>query len=144
MTVQEYLNRPEAVAREIGRKRTRIEALRRMASRFSPTLSDVRVQTTPDPSRMQEFLAEAADEEAEIALLEEERNRALAEAARMISRLPEEKMEQLMELRYLDRQPWEEIAEALDLSPSHTFRLHKAALEFIQNSESKDPSLRSG
>lgn len=132
MTVYETLNRPEAVAREIERKRTRIEALRRMAGRFAPTLSDVRVQTTQDPSRMQEFLAEAADEEAEVALLEEEQSRALAEAAKLIADLPDEKMLRIMELRYLDRKPWEEITDELDLSPSQAFRLHKKAMEIMR------------
>ncbi len=131
MTAREYLERPEAIGREILRKRVRADTLRRMATRFSAGISDVRVQVSPDPSRMQEFLAEAADEESEIAQLEQKREQAAADAALLISRLPEEKMARIMELRYLDRWPWEDIIDELDCCASHVYRLHQLALDIL-------------
>ena len=70
MTAKEYLERPERIVREIRRKQERIGTLKRLATRFGPELSDIRVQTTHDPTKMQGFLADAADEEKEIARLE--------------------------------------------------------------------------
>lgn len=131
MTAREYLERPEALRLEISRRRARIGTLRRLATRFSAGLTDVRVRTSPDPSRMQAFLDEAADEEREIVLLEERRKQALADSALLISRLPDEKMARILELRYLDLCPWEEITEQMDCCPSRVFRLHQLALDIL-------------
>ena len=97
MTAREYLERPERIVREIRRKQERIGTLKRMATRFGTWLKDVRVQEDPDPTRMQVFLAEAADEEKEIA------------------RLPSEEMALILEKRYLDKWTWEEIIEEMEM-----------------------------
>ena len=131
MTAREYLDRPEKLRLEICRRRARIETLRRLASRFTAGFSDVRVRTSPDPSRMQSFLAEAADEEREIVLLGEKRKRALADAALLIARLPDEKMARIMEMRYLDRLSWEEITDRLNGGSSTVYRLHQQALDLL-------------
>jgi len=131
MTAREYLERPETMRLEICRKRTRIETLRRLATRFSAPPDAVRVKASPDPSRMETFLAEAADEEQAIRLLEEKRKRALADAALLIARLPDEKMARIMEMRYLDKLPWEEITDRIGCSPSHIYRLHQLALDIL-------------
>ena len=57
--------------------------------------------------------------------------RALADAALLISALPDDRMARIMELRYLDRCRWEEIADRLDCSGSAVFRLHRRALELL-------------
>lgn len=131
MTVREYLERPETLRLEISRKRTRIETLRRLATRFSAGFTDVRVRSSPDPARMQAFLAEAADEESEIALLGEKQKQAVADAALLISRLPDKTMARIMELRYLDKCSWEEIVEQMDCSAASVFRLHRQALDIL-------------
>ena len=131
MTAKEYLERPEAIAREIRRKQARTETLKRLATRLGPALSDIRVQTTPDPTRVQGFLAEAADEEREIARLEEKLQEALCDSARLIARLPDEKMARILEMRYLDRLPWEEITDRMDCCASHVYRLHQLALDLL-------------
>ncbi len=131
MTAREYLERPETIRREIERRRMRIGTLRRLATRFSAEPSPVCVRSTPDPTRMQAFLAEAADEEQEIRALGEQRRKAFADAALLISRLPEEKMARILEMRYLDLLPWEEITDRMDISASHAYRLHQLALDIL-------------
>ena len=131
MTAKEYLERPEAIAREIRRKQARAETLKRLATRLGPALSDIRVQTTPDPTRVQGFLAEAADEEREIARLEEKLQEALCDSARLIARLPSEEMARILERRYLDRWSWEEIIEESDLSRTQVFERHRTALDIL-------------
>ena len=69
--------------------------------------------------------------EQEIRTLEEQRRKAFADAALLISRLPEEKMARILELRYLDLLPWEEITDGMDISASHVFRLHQLALDIL-------------
>ena len=131
MTAREYLERPERIAREIRRKHIRIETLKRMATRFGAELTDVRVQTTPDPTRMQAFLADAADEEKEIARLEEKLQEAVCDSARLIARLPNEEMARILEMRYLDGWIWEDIIDEMDMGSTRVYELHRKALDIL-------------
>ena len=131
MTAREYLERPEKIVREIRRKQERIGTLKRLATRFGPELSDVRVLSTPDSTRMQDFLADAADEEKEIARLEEKLQEAMCDSARLIARLPSEEMALILERRYLDRWTWEEIIEETEMGRTQVFERHRKALDIL-------------
>ena len=131
MTTREYLQRPETLRLEIRRKRARISTLRRLSNRLSSVFSDVKVKSSPDHTRMQIFLAEAADEEQEIARLTEERKQAMTDASLLISRLPDERMARILEMRYLDRLSWEEITDRLNGGSSTVYRLHQQALDLL-------------
>lgn len=135
MTAKEYLERPERIEREIRRKQERIGTLKRLATRFGTELTGVRVKATPDPARMQAFLADAADEEREITRLEEKLQEAMCDSARLIARLPDEKMARILEMRYLDRRLWEEICEEMeakmDTGRTRVFELHRIALDIL-------------
>ena len=131
MTAREYLSRPFLLQQEIDRKAQRITFLRRQSTRLSAAPKQDRVQSTPDPARMQAFLAEAADEEREILRLEEERKQALVDSALVISLLPGQTQVAVMELRYLERRDWDEIARQLSLCESSVYRQHRSALIFL-------------
>ena len=131
MTAKEYLQRPKQIVQEIRRKQGRIETLKRLATRLGPEMSGIRVQTTPDPARIQGFLAEAADEEREIARLEGKLQEAMCDSARLIARLPSEEMARILERRYLDRWSWEEIIEEMDISRTQVFERHRTALDIL-------------
>lgn len=131
MTAKEYLQRPKQIVQEIRRKQGRIETLKRLATRLGPEMSDIRVQTTPDPARIQGFLAEAADEEREIARLEEKLQEAMCDSARLIARLPNEEMARILERRYLDEWTWEEIIEEMDISRTQVYERHRIALDIL-------------
>ena len=85
MIAPDVLLKPLPIRREIERKQMRIETLRRFAEHLTSPLREVRVKSTPDPTRMQALLAEAADEEKQLPLLEAELEQALAAAAIMVS-----------------------------------------------------------
>ena len=129
MIAPDVLLKPRQIRREIERKQMRIETLRRFAEHLTSPLREVRVKSTPDPTRMQALLAEAADEEKQLPLLEAELEQALAAAAIMVSTLPDERLVHLMELRYLEGRSWEETASIIGYSPSQTFKLHRAAMQ---------------
>ena len=131
MTAKEYLQRPKQIVQEIRRKQGRIETLKRLATRLGPELSGIRVQTTPDPARIQGFLAEAADEEREIARLEGKLQEAMCDSARLIARLPNEEMARILERRYLDEWTWEEIIEEMDISRTQVYERHRIALDIL-------------
>ena len=129
MTAPDVLLRPRAIRREIERKQMRIETLRRFAEHLTSPLREVRVKSTPDPTRMQALLAEAADEEKHLPLLEAELEQALTAAAITISTLPDERLVRLMELRYMEGCSWEDVAAEMGYSQSQMFKLHRAALQ---------------
>ena len=131
MTAPDVLLRPQEIQREIENAQLRIETLRRFAEQLTSPLRKLRVKSTPDPTRMQELLAEAADEEKQIPLLEEERMNALSAAVLAISTLPDTRLVRLLELRYLEGCSWEETAAILGYSASQTFKLHRAALQYL-------------
>ena len=131
MTAKEYLQRPKQIVQEIRRKQGRIETLKRLATRLGPEMSDIRVQTTPDPARIQGFLAEAADEEREIARLEGKLQEAMCDSARLIAQLPNEEMARILERRYLDEWTWEEIIEEMDISRTQVYERHRIALDIL-------------
>ena len=128
MIAPDVLLKPRQIRREIERKQMRIETLRRFAEHLTSPLREVRVKSTPDPTRMQALLAEAADEEKQLPLLEAELEQALAAAAIMVSTLPDERLVHLMELRYLEGRSWEEVAAEMGYSQSQMFKLHRAAM----------------
>ena len=133
MTAREYLRRPFLLQKEIERKMRRISFLRRQANRLAAALKQDRVQSTPDPTRMQAFLSEAADEEREILRLEDARKQALIDTALVISLLPEEEQTRLMELRYMDGRGWEETISMLAVSESTAYRMHRRALAWLDS-----------
>ena len=102
MKVPEVIRRPKDLRREMERKQTRIDTLRRFAQQLTAPLQEVKIKSGPDPARFQALLAEAADEEQELKKLEEERVQAVTEAVLAFSALPDERMIRIMELRYLE------------------------------------------
>ena len=135
MKVPEVIRRPKDLRKEMERKQTRIDTLRRFAQQLTAPLQEVKVKSSPDPARFQALLAEAADEEQELKKLEEERVQAVTEAVLAFSALPDERMIRIMELRYLEERSWEEIAEEMWISESRMFKLHKAAVAALGSNE---------
>lgn len=135
MKVPEVIRRPRDLRKEMERKQTRIDTLRRFAQQLTAPLQEVKVKSSPDPARFQALLAEAADEEQELKKLEEERVQAVTEAVLAFSALPDERMIRIMELRYLEERSWEEIAEEMWISESRMFKLHKAAVAALGSNE---------
>ena len=132
MIAPDVLLKPRELRREIERKQIRIETLRRFAEHLTSPLKEITVKSTPDPTRMQALLAEAADEEKQLPLLEAELDRALTDAAITVSTLPDTRLVRLMELRYLECRSWEDTAAALGYSQSQMFKLHRHALALLQ------------
>ena len=108
MTVRECLERPGKIRQANSIRLMRIEMLQKYSVRLSSGLNQVRVKSSPDPTRMQALLAEAADEEKEVTRLEAELSQASSEAAILISRLPENR------------------------SLNGAYKLHRRALDLLQ------------
>jgi ECF sigma factor. len=127
----EYLDRPRQLRYAIDRKHSRISTLRGMSQRLTARLQEAHVASSPDPARMQAFLSEALDEEKELEKLEEEEQLVLVETALTISRLPDDVLARLLEMRYLEGLTWRETAARLGYSDRQTLKLHRKALDSL-------------
>ena len=136
MTGLELLLHVEKLRREITGREERIATLRRLAEAVGrPLPGDLRVLSSPDPGRIQRLLAEAVDEAETVRLLSEERDAALGELALLISRLPDSLSAGILQLRYLENLPWQDVLRRIHLSRSRAFELHRRALEFMDSRE---------
>ena len=136
MTGLDLLLHAEDLRREIARREERIGTLRRLAEAIGrPLPGDLRIQASPDPGRTQRLLDEAVDESETVRLLAEERNAALGELVVLISRLPDPLSAGVLQLRYLEGLPWQDVLRRIHLSRSRVFELHRRALEFLGSRE---------
>jgi hypothetical protein len=131
MTPRDYLNRPNRIRREIGRKQARIENLRRLSVNVSPLLQKDRVRATPDPTRVQKLLAEIVDGEREIVRLREALARAMIETALYISVLPKQSLCRILEDRYVYGCDWDETADRNLCSADWAYRQQQQALALL-------------
>ena len=132
MTSREFLEKPKKLLWEIGRKQVRVETLRRYAACVTVPLREISVRSSPDPTRMQMFLAEAVDEEAEIRRLECELQQAREDLLLAISLLPEENLARVLELHYLSGYSWADIADLMGCSVSAAYKYHRKALALLE------------
>ena len=138
MTGLDLLMETERLRREIGRREERIGTLHRLAEAVSrPLPGDLRVQTSPDPGRIQRLMDEAVDEQEAVRLLAKERDAALEELALLISRLPDALSAGVLQLRYLEGLSWQQVLRRIHLSRSRTFELHRRALDLLGSWEVK-------
>ena len=143
MTGLELLARAEELRLEITRREERILTLRNLAAALGrPFRTGPSVCSSPDPGRTQRLVDEAVDEEAAVRALREDLDAALAELALLISRLPDSLSAEVLQLRYLEGLPWQEIPCRVHLSRSRAFELHRRALRFLSCREAAPPVSR--
>lgn len=139
MTGLDLLLRAEDLRLEIARREERIGTLRRLAEAVSrPLPGNVRVLASPDPGRTQRLLDEAVDEQETVCRLAEERACLLGELALLFSRMPDALSAGVLQLRYLESLPWQEVFRRVHLSRSRAFGLHRRALELLAGWEVKE------
>ena len=132
MTGLDLLLHAEDLRREIARREERIAILRRLAGAVSrPLPGDVRVVSSPDPGRNQRLLDEAVDEQEAVRLLREELEAADADLALLFSLLPDALTASVLQIRYLEKQPWREVCLRTHLSRTRVFARHRQALELL-------------
>ena len=77
------------------------------------------------------LLAEAVDEQEAVRLLREELEAADADLALLFSLLPDALTASVLQIRYLEKQPWREGCLRTHLSRTRVFARHRQALELL-------------
>ena len=132
LAAKEFLRAPVRCEREIERMHQRISYLRARVSSINARLKPDRVRSSPDPTQAQRLMAEIVDLEREIPLYEQRRDEALEEVSLALSRLPEQFLTDIMEMRYLRGMQWREIENEVCYSYAWLMKLHSRALAMLE------------
>lgn len=125
---QRYLSRVERLESELDYKRLHLRSVRGLTSRgmVSGYGGGVPADRTGGAAMRAQELTK------EIEGLQERLIRARSDVRRTVSRLPNPGTRCLMEMRYLSHMKWEDISEALDVSPRTALRRHQRALQTVE------------
>ena len=111
----------------------RAERYREMAMQATGRTDAIRVSGTTERSKVEKYILELWDVHNE---LQEEISRLMEksrEAEKLIDHLPDERHRSVLKLRYLCGMTWDEIAEKLHFTLRWVHKLHKEAIEKLEN-----------
>ena len=132
MTAKEYLSQVLYIDQRINCKLRQVAQLRENATRATATISDMPRPDSPNVKSMENTICKIVD-------LEQEINRDIdrlvdlkAEAREALAQLTNPDESLILEMRYLLRNTWEEIAEETGYSVRHGTRLHGRGLQHFR------------
>lgn len=130
MTAKEYLTQYRTLNIRINAKLEQKQQLFELATSIAPSSDHGQGSGVSDKvgRTVTKILALEQEINAEIDRLAALRQ----EIESVIAGIPDERLRILLELKYINGQTWENVAELLKLSTVQVWRLHKAALFFIQ------------
>ena len=124
----EFLLSPRRLADEIWRKDIRRQELRACLLPAAIIYDKDRVQVTPE-DHMAETMAEVADLDAEIEILQRRRARQIRLISKALDQLEDGREKAILEAYYIGRKSMHEIAEHMSYSLQHTYRLKRDGVE---------------
>ncbi len=124
----DFLLSPRRLADEIWRKDIRRQELRACLLPAAITYDKDRVQVTPE-DHMAETMAEVADLDAEIEILQRRRARQIRLISKALDQLEDGREKAILEAYYIGRKSMNEIAEHMSYSLQHTYRLKRDGVE---------------
>ena len=124
MTAKALLERIIKIRKAIDYRRTKIDALIEQAENTCMPHNP-----RSDSSPMASAICRKVDLEIEITKLAEERKALIAK----IDLLENDDLSRLLILRYVQETPWDDIAAEMGFCERHIYRLHKAAVEELDN-----------
>lgn len=131
MTKKEYLSQAYNLNRRIELKEKRIDTLRSSIGSVSINPDEVKVKTELH-SPFETMLLIVIDLEEEVNKDKEELEKLKLKIWQVIHSIGNDRLEGVLELRYLAFKSWEEIAKEFNYSNSYVFTLHREGLELIK------------
>lgn len=129
MTAKEYLRQIAVLDAKINRRQKEVEELKTLATHITTTAEGDRVQSSGSMDRMAGIVARWVDLEEEIGQmidhLVDVKHRIIGE----IHQLTDDRYIRILEMRYVDRETFEQIAVTMHIDIRHIFRLHGYALQ---------------
>lgn len=129
MTARALLERIIKIRKAIDYRNTKIDALVAQAENTSARLTGMPHNPSSDTSPMATAICRKVDLEREIEELDLERKTLIAK----IDLMENEDLSRLLLLRYVQEAPWDDIAAEMGFCERHIYRLHRAAVEELDN-----------
>ena len=131
MTAKEYLTQAYRIDQRINSKLEQVSSLRELATKATSLISETPSKTTKNTSSMENTICKIVDLENEInddidILIDLKRN-----IVAIIKRIQNPEYQTLLELRYLCFISWEQIAVDMGYDLRWVYRLHKKAIEVV-------------
>lgn len=128
MSAREFLRSLRRADELINRKLLQLEELRTTAESITMTLTQDVVQTSRNTSR-EDLLVKIIDLDYEINSAIDKYADDKREAMRIIDTLEDDRLISILYRRYLERQPWEQIAVEMSYTYRRVTQLHGMALQ---------------
>lgn len=132
MTAKMYLKQIEIMDQRINSKLAVLESLKAMATKTTSTISDMVVSKTRNNQAMEDTIVRIMEMQEQI---NRDIDRLVAlkqEILGKIQEISDPRMQAILEMRYICRKSWVEIAYELHYSDSKIFKLHNQALKEIK------------
>ena len=131
MTAKEYLSQARYLDNRIKSKLLQIDSLNELATRCTPSYSDMPKSPNREGSRMESAILDIIELEDEISKDVIELVALKKEIVEVIKQVGNTEYQTLLEERYLCFITWEQIAVDMNYSMQHVHRMHSAALKEI-------------
>ena len=132
MTAKEYLRQYGQIEREIERLLEERQRWVDLATRITPTYSDVPVSGQSGDGKIPAAVERIAEQEEKIDARFRELMALLDEIEGKIAGIEDGRQREILRRRYLGGQKWEEIAKEMHLDYRWVLRLHGRALQKIE------------
>ena len=132
MTPREELERARYIDRQIDAKIKTAEALRSHLMKSPSNMKADPVMETPDPHRTEKLITKIMDLEKEIDSDIDELVDLKAKIYRNIQAVDDPLCKMLLEMRYLNNEKWEDIADDLGKGLRWVYSLHGRALQLYE------------
>ena len=131
MTAKEYLSQARYLDNRIKSKLLQIDSLNELATRCTPSYSDMPKSPNREGSRMESAILDIIELEDEISKDVVELVALKKEIVEVIKQVGNTEYQTLLEERYLCFITWEQIAVDMNYSMQHVHRMHSTALKEI-------------
>lgn len=127
-----YLDQAYRLDQRIRIKLEQLAQLKTMVTSITSNLSDVRIQSSSDNSKMENTIIKIIEQETELDNEIDTLVDLKAEIRRVIEAVPEKEQRFLLEERYLVFRKWEQIAADMQYGIDNVFKLHQKALSNVK------------
>ena len=129
MTAKEYLKQAKHLDTKINTKLEHISSLHDLATKATSTLSDMPGSPTRNTHRMEDIIIKILMLENEISADIDELVDLKNNILKAVSEIEDEDCRLVIEKRYLNNEPWDEIAMDMNCGIDNVFKIHGKALK---------------
>lgn len=138
MTAQDYLEQYSEIKRDIKRLMEERQRWEDLALKITPNYSDTPVSGSAGAGKIQTAIEQIEEWESELDRMISEQLKLRKEIEATISKVKTKEYQTLLRLRYINGFTWERVSEEMHYGYQWTHKLHRRALEEMQEAMESD------